>query len=61
MFPRDCCCVQSLLATIQFRLLYIHTSCPGDAWHSRGATHWSLPLVQECYGHYNRMPDLGYV
>ena len=47
MFPRDCCCVQSLLATIQFQLLYIHTSCPGDAWHSRGATHWSLPLVQE--------------
>ena len=47
MFPRDCCYIQSLLATIQFQLLYTHTSCPGDTWHSRAATHRSLPLAQE--------------
>ena len=36
MFPRDHCYVQSLLTTIQFQLLYIHTSCPGDLLHPLG-------------------------
>jgi hypothetical protein len=47
MFPTDCRYVRSLLMTIQFQLLYIHTSCPGDTWHSRVATRWSPPLAQE--------------
>ena len=47
MFPRDCGYVKPLLVTIQFQLLYTHTSCPGDTWHSRAATRWSLPLAQE--------------
>ena len=47
MFPRDCRYVQSLLATIHFRLLYLHTSFPGGTWHSGAATRWSSPLAQE--------------